>query len=202
MNKRIIGLTGGIATGKTTVANYLASAYNLPVFDADIYARDAVAVGSPILSAIAQRYSKKILLPDGSLNREKLGTIIFAQPEERHWIESLIHPYVVERFEQAIIAKSSSQTLLLVIPLLFEAQMTDLVTEIWVVRCSELQQLQRLIQRNHLTPIQAQARINSQLSLSEKAARANVVLDNSSTLESLLKQVDVAFAMNIQDNIS
>ncbi|MDB9305378.1 MULTISPECIES: dephospho-CoA kinase [Cyanophyceae] len=202
MNKRIIGLTGGIATGKTTVANYLASAYNLPVFDADIYARDAVAVGSPILSAIAQRYSKEILLPDGSLNREKLGTIIFAQPEERHWIESLIHPYVVERFEQAIIAKSSSQTLLLVIPLLFEAQMTDLVTEIWVVRCSELQQLQRLIQRNHLTPIQAQARINSQLSLSEKAARANVVLDNSSTLESLLKQVDVAFAMNIQDNIS
>jgi dephospho-CoA kinase len=202
MNKRIIGLTGGIATGKTTVANYLASAYNLPVFDADIYARDAVAVGSPILSAIAQRYSKEILLPDGSLNREKLGTIIFAQPEERHWIESLIHPYVVERFEQAIIAKSSSQTLLLVIPLLFEAQMTDLVTEIWVVRCSELQQLQRLIQRNHLTPIQAQARINSQLSLSEKASRANVVLDNSSTLESLLKQVDVAFAMNIQDNIS
>ncbi|MDB9326333.1 dephospho-CoA kinase [Nodularia spumigena CS-590/02] len=202
MNKRIIGLTGGIATGKTTVANYLASAYNLPVFDADIYARDAVAVGSPILSAIAQRYSKEILLPDGSLNREKLRTIIFAQPEERHWIESLIHPYVVERFEQAIIAKSSSQTLLLVIPLLFEAQMTDLVTEIWVVRCSELQQLQRLIQRNHLTPIQAQARINSQLSLSEKAARANVVLDNSSTLESLLKQVDVAFAMNIQDNIS
>ena len=98
MNKRIIGLTGGIATGKTTVANYLASAYNLPVFDADIYARDAVAVGSPILSAIAQRYSKEILLPDGSLNREKLGTIIFAQPEERHWIESLIHPYVVERF--------------------------------------------------------------------------------------------------------
>ena len=202
MNKRIIGLTGGIATGKTTVANYLASAYNLPVFDADIYARDAVAVGSPILSAIAQRYSKEILLPDGSLNREKLGTIIFAQPEERHWIESLIHPYVVERFEQAIIAKSSSQTLLLVIPILFEAQMTDLVTEIWVVRCSELQQLQRLIQRNHLTPIQAQARINSQLSLSEKASRANVVLDNSSTLESLLKQVDVAFAMNIQDNIS
>ncbi|KZL51700.1 dephospho-CoA kinase [Nodularia spumigena CENA596] len=202
MNKRIIGLTGGIATGKTTVANYLASAYNLPVFDADIYARDAVAVGSPILNAIAQRYGEQILLPDGSLNREKLGTIIFAQPDERHWIESLIHPYVVERFEQAIIAKSSSPTLLLVIPLLFEAQMTDLVTEIWVVRCSELQQLQRLIQRNHLTPIQAQARINSQLSLSEKAARANIVLDNSSTLESLLKEIDVAFAMNIQDNIS
>ncbi|HYW21949.1 MAG TPA: dephospho-CoA kinase [Nodularia sp. (in: cyanobacteria)] len=197
MNKRIIGLTGGIATGKTTVANYLASAYNLPIFDADIYARDAVAVGSPILNAIAQRYSQDILLPDGSLNRKKLGTIIFAQPDERHWVESLIHPYVNDCFAQGIIAQSSPQTQLLVIPLLFEAQMTDLVTEIWVVRCSELQQLQRLMQRNDLTPEQAQARINSQLSLSEKAARATVVLDNSSTLEFLLKQIDLAFTMNM-----
>lgn len=202
MNKRIIGLTGGIATGKSTVANYLANAYHLPIFDADIYARDAVAVGTPILNAIAQRYGQQILLPDGSLNREKLGAIIFPQPDERHWVESLIHPYVVDRFEQAIIAQSPSQKLILVIPLLFEAQMTDLVTEIWVVRCSELQQLQRLMQRNHLTPEQAQARINSQLSLTEKAARATVVLDNSSTPESLLKEVDIALTMNIQDDLS
>ena len=201
MNKRIIGLTGGIATGKTTVANYLASAYNLPIFDADIYARDAVAVGSPILNAIAQRYGEEIILPDGSLNREKLGAIIFPQPEERHWVESLIHPYVVARFEQAIIAQSSSETLLFVIPLLFEAQMTNLVTEIWVVSCSESQQLQRLMQRNHLTPEQAQSRINSQLSLSEKAARATIVLDNSSTSESLLKEIDIALTLNNQEHL-
>ena len=201
MNKRIIGLTGGIATGKTTVANYLASAYNLPIFDADIYARDAVAVGSPILNAIAQRYGEEIILPDGSLNREKLGAIIFPQPDERHWVESLIHPYVVARFEQAIIAQSSSETLLFVIPLLFEAQMTNLVTEIWVVSCSESQQLQRLMQRNHLTPEQAQSRINSQLSLSEKAARATIVLDNSSTPESLLKEIDIALTLNNQEHL-
>ena len=90
------------------------------------------------------------------------------------------------------IAESSSQTLVLVIPLLFEAQMTNLVTEIWVVYCSESQQLQRLIQRNHLTTEQAQARINSQLSIEEKVSRADIVLDNTSTLETLLKQVDVA----------
>lgn len=191
MTKRIIGLTGGIATGKTTVANYLASAYSLPVFDADIYARDAVAVGSPILCAIAQRYGEQILLADHSLNRQKLGEIIFQHPDERNWIEGLIHPYVGERFEEAI-AKSSSQTLVLVIPLLFEAQMTHLVTEIWVVYCSESQQLQRLIQRNQFSQEQAQARINSQLSLAEKASRADVVLDNSSTLGRLLEQVDVA----------
>lgn len=199
MNKRIIGLTGGIATGKTTVANYLASAKNLPIFDADIYARDAVDIGSPILHALTQRYGEQILLSDQSLNREKLGKIIFAQANERHWVESLIHPYVVRRFKAAI-AESPSPQIVLVIPLLFEAKMTNLVTEIWVVRCSQLQQLQRLMQRNHLTEQQAQARINSQLSMEEKAARATVVLDNSSTLDSLLKQVDVAVAMKITSN--
>ncbi|MEA5505457.1 dephospho-CoA kinase [Halotia wernerae UHCC 0503] len=192
--KRIIGLTGGIATGKTTVANYLASAYNLPILDADIYARDAVTIGSPILSAIAQRYGEQILLPDGSLNRQKLGEVIFQLQDERNWVEDLIHPYVGDRFQDAI-AQSSSQTLVLVIPLLFEAKMTHLVTEIWVVSCSESQQLQRLIQRNYLSQEQAKARINSQLSIEEKAFRADVVLDNSSTLETLLKQVDVALKL-------
>ncbi len=192
MTKHIIGLTGGIATGKTTVANYLASAYNLPILDADIYAREAVSVDSPILLEIAQRYEKEILLADGNLNRQKLGEIIFNNQEERNWVEGLIHPYVGDRFLEKI-AVSSAETLVLVVPLLFEAGMTKLVTEIWVVSCSEQQQLERLMRRNNLTLEQAQARIQSQLSIEEKAARADVVLSNTSTLESLLKQVDVAF---------
>src|SRR5579883_3477933 len=101
MTKRIIGLTGGIATGKTTVANYLASAYDVPILDADIYARDAVSTGSPILDAIAQRYGEEILLEKGKLNRQMLGEIIFNHPEERHWVEDLIHPYVRDRFLKA-----------------------------------------------------------------------------------------------------
>ncbi|MBD2776804.1 dephospho-CoA kinase [Iningainema tapete] len=192
MNKRIIGLTGGIATGKTTVANYLASAYSLPILDADIYARDAVSIGSPILDAIAQRYGQQILLADGNLNRKYLGEIIFNSQEERNWVEQLIHPYVRDRFLKEI-ADSPAQTLVLVVPLLFEAGMTDLVTEIWVVSCDEEQQLQRLIQRNNLTKEQAQARIQTQLTIAEKAARAKVVLDNTNSLEELLKQVDAAF---------
>jgi len=196
MTKRIIGLTGGIATGKTTVTNYLASSYNLPILDADIYAREAVLVGSPILGAIAGRYGQQILLGDGNLNRQKLGEIIFNQEDERNWIESLIHPYVRDRFLEAI-TQSSSQILVLVVPLLFEAGMTDLVTEIWVVHCPEEQQLQRLMQRNQLNREQAQARINSQLSIAEKLARANVVLDNSSSLEVLLKQVDIALKLKV-----
>lgn len=198
MTKRIIGLTGGIATGKTTVTNYLASTYNLPILDADIYAREAVSLGSPILGAIAQRYGEEILLPDGSLNRQKLGEIIFNRQDERNWIDNLIHPDVRDRFLKAI-AQSSSETLVLVVPLLFEAGMTDLVTEIWVVHCSQERQLQRLIQRNHLNRQQAEARINSQLSIEEKVAHADVVLDNSSTLEVLLKYIDVALKTTSRD---
>jgi dephospho-CoA kinase len=189
MTKNLIGLTGGIATGKSTVANYLATTYNLPILDADIYARDAVSVGSPILSQIAEKYGIEIILSDGNLNRAKLGEIIFNQPEERHWVERVIHPYVRNCFDKAI-QKSSANTLILVIPLLFEANLENLVNQIWVVSCSPQQQEQRLIERNNLTPEQAAARINSQLPIAEKIARADVVLDNSSNLESLLRQID------------
>ncbi|BAY86533.1 dephospho-CoA kinase [Calothrix parasitica NIES-267] len=189
--KRVIGLTGGIATGKTTVADYLANAYNLPILDADIYAREAVAVNSPLLEQIVKRYGDKILLADGNLNREQLGEIIFNDQKERLWIDNLIHPYVGDRIFAGI-KETSVETLVVVVPLLFEAGMTDLVTEIWVVTCSEKQQLERLIERNQLTLEQAQARISSQMSLKEKTKKADIVLNNNSNVEELLQQVDIA----------
>lgn len=189
--KRVIGLTGGIATGKTTVANYLADAYNLPILDADIYAREAVAVDSPLLKQIVKRHGEQILLEDGSLNREKLGEIIFNQQDERLWVDNLIHPYVGDRLALGI-KETSVKTLAVVVPLLFEAGMTDLVTEIWVVTCSEKQQLERLMQRNQLSLEQAQARISSQMPLAQKKKKADIVLDNSSNVEKLLQQVDIA----------
>lgn len=191
--RRIIGLTGGIGTGKTTVSHYLATTYQLPVLDADIFARVAVQLGSPVLRAIAERYGWDILLADGTLNRRQLGQIVFSNPSERRWLEQQIHPYVRDRFIEEI-HDTPQQTIVLVVPLLFEAGMTDLVTEIWVVRCSRQQQLERLMQRDQLTLEQAQARISSQLPIEEKAARADVVLDNSSTHEDLLKQVDAAIS--------
>ena len=193
MSSRLIGLTGGISTGKSTVANYLAQTYQLPILDADIYARDAVQLGSPILQAIAHRYNPNILLADGRLNRQQLGQIIFQQPEERRWLEQQIHPYVRDRLVEAITQLSPQySSIVLVIPLLFEAGMTDLVTETWLVSCSESQQLARLIQRDSLTHEQALARINSQMPLVAKIAQADVVLDNSSTPEALQQQVDRA----------
>jgi len=190
---RIIGLTGGIATGKTTVANYLATTYQLPILDADIYAREAVAAGTPICQMIATRYGSQILLSDGNLDRQKLGEIIFNNQEERSWVESLIHPEVRDRFRRESQALSAP-TVVFVVPLLFETGMTNLVTEIWVVYCSEEQQLQRLMQRNNLNREQAAARISSQLPITEKVARSDVVLDNSATLEVLLQQIQLGYA--------
>ena len=192
MNKRcLIGLTGGIGTGKTTVSNYLATAYQLPVLDADVYAREAVQLGSPILNKIVKHYGAEIQLPSGNLNRQRLGEIVFSNPEQKRWLEEQIHPYVRDRF-QSELATLTDSTVVLVIPLLFEAGLTNLVTEIWVVSCSAQQQLKRIQERNSLTLEQAQARINSQLPLTQKVALANVVLDNSSTVDALFKQVDVA----------
>lgn len=190
-SKRLIGLTGGISTGKTTVANYLATAYKLPILDADIYAREAVAVGTKAINAIANRYGEQILLADGSLNRQQLGAIVFNNDSERHWLEGQIHPEVRDRFIQEM-KQLSTSPIVLVIPLLFEAQMTDLVTEIWVVYCPKQQQLARLIERDRLTTEAAEARINSQMPIEEKCDRADIILNNSSTLKALLEQVDAA----------
>lgn len=199
IGKRQIGLTGGIATGKTTVSNYLKNQHQLPVFDADIYAREAVRIGSEVLNHIVKRYGSDLLLSDRSLNRQKLGEIVFTQPQEKQWLEAQIHPQVRDRFLREIAALPEQSTAVLVIPLLFEAQMTDLVTEIWVVSCPGDRQIQRLMERDGLTLDQARARINSQMPLSEKCSRADVILDNSFTVAHLIQQVDVAL-MQDRDN--
>uniref|UniRef100_B8HTM8 Dephospho-CoA kinase n=1 Tax=Cyanothece sp. (strain PCC 7425 / ATCC 29141) TaxID=395961 RepID=B8HTM8_CYAP4 len=191
--QRIIGLTGGIATGKSTVANYLKTTYGVPLLDADLYARQVVEPGSLVWQAIVQRYGRQIALADGQLDRVRLGEIIFSQPAERLWLEAQIHPQVRDRLQQDSQALSAEPALVMVIPLLFEARMTDLVTEIWVVTCPATQQLERLIARNALTPLQAQARINSQMPLEQKVAAADIVLNNSSTPAALFQQVDRAW---------
>ncbi|WP_071515287.1 dephospho-CoA kinase [Geitlerinema sp. PCC 9228] len=188
--QRRIGLTGGIATGKTTVSDYLAKKYQFPVLDADVYARLAVEKGSPVWQALVERYGNQILWENGTLHRKKLGEIIFADERERRWVEAQIHPYVRSRFVQELSHQVNS--VVLVVPLLFEANFTDLATEIWVISCTHDQQIQRLMQRDGLSQEAATSRVSAQMPLSEKKARADVVLENSDTEETLWQQVDRA----------
>lgn len=192
MDQRIIGLTGGIATGKSTVSEYLARVHHLPVLDADIYARQAVEPGSAVLGAIANRYGASLLHSDGTLNRGALGEIVFNHPAEKAWLEQQIHPVVRQRFGEAMAELTEAPVVVQVIPLLFEANLVDQVSEIWVVTCPVERQRQRLMERNGLTAEQATARIQSQMPLADKVALADVVIDNSADLSALCRRVDEA----------
>jgi len=192
--QRLIGLTGGIATGKTTVSNYLKEKYDLTILDADVYSREAVSKDSPILNIIFTRYGDQLKLADGTLARSKLGQIIFNDPAEKQWLESQIHPYVRDRFEKDL-QSITSDTSILDIPLLFEANLTDMVTEIWVVSCDYSLQTKRLQKRNNLTLSQAKARINSQIPLSKKVMAADVVLKNNQDVTYLYAQIDKAMKL-------
>jgi dephospho-CoA kinase len=194
-SQRIIGLTGGIAMGKTLISDYLAKTHHLPVLDTDLYARDAVMPGTAVLEAITDRYGSGILLPNGMLNRQRLGEIIFNSSAERLWVEQCIHPYVRDRLVEAVHTPPLNDAarcpiVVMVIPLLFEARMTDLVTEIWVVNCPKELQIRRLMERDRLSLGEAQIRIDSQMPIEKKIAYADVVLDNSSTPEELFRQIE------------
>lgn len=208
---RVIGLTGGIGMGKSTISNYLETVHQLPVLDADIYAREAVSVDSPVFREIVERYGPTILMPNGQLDRMRLGDIIFNSAAERLWLEQQIHPYVRDRIELALdhLAAQDQTVAIVVVPLLFEARMTDLVTEIWVVNCTRDQQVARLMQRDtetvdnrRMNLDQIHARIDSQMPIAEKLKRADVVINNSSTLEGLFQEVDQALRRSPNPSIS
>jgi len=163
--------------------------YQVPVIDADQLAREAVIQGTPIYDAIVRRYGRTICCEDGTLDRSRLGEIIFADPQERHWLEGQIHPWVVEQMQQAIQACPQTH-ILLVIPLLFEANLEFLVDSIWVVAVDTATQLARLQVRDGLSVEAAQQRLAAQLPLATKIARADHVLWNSGTLAELYAQVD------------
>lgn len=194
----IIGLTGGVGMGKTTVSNYLHAVHGLPVLDADLYAREAVEPGSQVLTKIVERYGASVLLPTAELDRARLAEIVFNNVPERLWLEQQIHPYVRDRLEAELrqLASQDKTTAVLVIPLLFEARMTDLVTEIWVVHSADRQQVERLQRRDQLSLEQVHARISSQMPIEKKIEQANVVLDNSLTLEALFQQIDQALNLS------
>ena len=176
------------------VSNYLHDTYSLPVLDADIYARQALT-GDRLLK-VKERYGKLILDDQGNLDRRKLGAIVFDSVSDLKWLESLIHPYVQECLINEA-KRLAPATVVMVIPLLFEAKMENLVTEIWAIACDPQQQLQRLMTRNQLSESEARQRISSQMSQSEKVELADVVIVNSDNTEDLFFQVDHAMGSSM-----
>ena len=187
--QRRIGLTGGIASGKSSVGTYLAQK-GLPVLDADEFARSALTPSTPLTLEIIAHFGAIVRNPDASINRRVLGNLIFQDPSARHWLEQRVHPIVVQRFKEALRQLSSKATIVLMVPLLFEAGMEGLCSEVWLVHCEPEQQLKRLMQRDNLTYRQAQARIVSQWPTVSKNHLVDAVISNSGTLDSWQKRVD------------
>lgn len=192
--QRRIGLTGGIASGKSTVAQWLEQ-QGLPVLDADVYAREALAPGSSGARAVIERYGEAVRArgtePDASvIDRAALGQIVFNARQEREWLEQLVHPLVRQRFNAELTALSDQPTVVLVIPLLFEAGLEGLCSEVWLVDCEPDQQLQRLRKRDGLSDAAAQARMAAQWPLERKRSLADRVINNRSDASALQKQLE------------
>ncbi|WP_198246536.1 dephospho-CoA kinase [methane-oxidizing endosymbiont of Gigantopelta aegis] len=181
-----IGLTGGIGSGKSTVCK-LFSAFSIPIIDADIIAREIVAPGQAALAQIQLTFGN-ILLADGTLDRKKLGQIIFADPAKKQCLENILHPLIYQRLKTQAAAQLSPYVIL-AIPLLFETDMTDLVDRILVIDCPETLQLQRVKQRDQLDDDQIQRIIASQSSREERLGRADDIIDNSKSTAELAEQV-------------
>ena len=181
--QRRIGLTGGIASGKSSVGQWL-TGQGIPVLDADLYARQALAPGQAASHAVMARYGSEVISAGSDpesveLDRAALGAIVFSDPTQRQWLEELVHPLVRQQFESNLNRLVSEPIVVLMIPLLFEAGLDNLCTEVWVVHCSPQQQRQRLIDRNGLTAEEADRRIQSQWPLAKKVGLADQVIDNS-----------------------
>lgn len=197
---RRVGLTGGIATGKSTVARLLAERHGIPVLDADRFAREALAPGTEATQAVLSRYGQAVRAGDTSealvaVDRSALAAIVFADPVERKWLEELVHPIVRARFAADLGRLEDEPVVALMIPLLFEAGLESLCTEIWVVTCgSEEEQIRRLQARDGLTIEAAQHRLDAQWPMAPKEARADVVIQNIGPVTTLTAQVDAALA--------
>jgi dephospho-CoA kinase len=186
----VLGLTGGIASGKSTVAQMFVER-GFRLIDADALARLVVEPGQPALAEIAAHYGSDVLLPDGRLDRARLGQIVFADAAERAVLNAITHPRIAEAIAARLIEYGAApEPILLDHPLLYETGQDALVERVVVVRVSERTQLERLMARNGLTREEALARIGAQMPLEEKAARADYVVDNEGTLEQTARQVE------------
>jgi len=186
----IIGLTGSIASGKSTVANMLKE-YGLPIVDADVVARQVVEPGTPTLQQIAEAFGAEALTEDGTMDRQKIGSIIFQDEEKRKLLNSIIHPAIRQEMlrQRDEYLENGAKTVIMDIPLLFESQLQHFVEKILVVSVSEETQLKRLMERNQLTKEEAKARIASQLPLSVKEQGADAVINNNGAIEETAKQL-------------
>lgn len=181
----IIGLTGGIGTGKSTVSGILRD-LGLQIIDADQVYHELLVPGSLIMQRIRRCFGAEFFYRDGSLNRRLLGAEVFPDPQKLRLLESITHPLIKEEIDALLSqARRTGQDTVLDHPLLFEMKMESFVDEVWVVTSPQTLQVSRICRRNGISPEEAQERIDAQLPLEFKIAQADVVINNTGTIDDL-----------------
>ncbi|QXJ25469.1 dephospho-CoA kinase [Actinomadura graeca] len=184
-----VGLTGGIGSGKSEVSALLAG-HGAVVIDADRIAREVVEPGTPGLAAVAAEFGEGVLLPSGALDRAKVGSIVFADPERLKALNAIVHPLVGERTRELMDAAPPDAVVVYDVPLLAENGLASMYDEVVVVEAPEETRLRRLASRRGMTEEDARARMANQATSEERRAIATRVIDNSGTLDDLKAQVD------------
>ena len=194
-----IGLTGGIASGKSTVLTYFKDK-GMPCIDADIVAREVVEPGTEGLQAIVDTFGANVLHDDGTLNREALGAIVFHNEEKRQLLNGCLKIHIRNRILELTSQYETSNTPVLIydIPLLIEGEWYAMMDEVWLVYVNERTQIERLMSRNGYTKEDALARINSQMRLDDKRSYANVIIDNNGTPFDLTAQLNTIWGERIE----
>jgi len=182
-NQRRIGLTGGIARGKPPITKYDRKLKNIPILEADNISRELINPNTYGYKKILDYFGNEIIdnknNSERAINRKLLRNIIFKHSESKEWIEKLLHPLIKEKMIEECRQYKNNQTILLVIPLLFEAKFEDICTEIWLVKCPRETQKNRLMKRDKISEKEAYNSINLQLGFEEKRKFSDIILDNS-----------------------
>jgi len=182
-----VALTGGIGSGKSTIAEYFAAS-GVDIIDADVIAREVVEPGTPALQAIIARYGDAVVNEQGALHRSRLRDIIFATPDEKRWLDALLHPLINARTQQ-LKAQAVSPYVLWVVPLLVENQLQRQADRVLVVDTDEETQLKRTLQRDNVSLDQAKRILAAQATRQQRLACADDIIDNSGAPENALPQV-------------
>ena len=189
---KVLGLTGGIASGKSTVSEYFKT-FEIPIIDADKGAHDVMRAGQPVVRDIAETFGEEIILPNGEIDRKKLGQIVFKDSDKRKQLDNLVRAEIRDEIERRIkvFMNEKKPLIILDIHLLFEAGYEKMVDEVMVVYIDTATQKERLMKRNtDLSNEDATNRIQSQMPLKDKAKKADVVIDNQGTIDATRKQVE------------
>lgn len=188
---KVFGLTGGIASGKSTVARHL-RARGVPVIDADLLAREVVAKGTEGFDAVVAAFGADVVGPDGELDRKKLGAVVFASPDERKKLNAIVHPRIFAKSGEAMqkLAAEGHALACYEAALLVENGLVEAFRPLVVVALPLTTQVERVMARDGLTKAEALARIQAQLPLAEKVAMADFVIDNDGSVDDLERRTD------------